>query len=101
VHEKGFEGRLVILGEPEIVRGDCHIEWADGGILRDRKALERRDRQRASGRICRRGPRALKAHKAQAEPSRGKGNRRMSDEQDAGIPLDELEAPDRHGSLDG
>ncbi len=41
VHEKGFEGRLVILGEPDIARGDCHIEWADGGILRDRKALER------------------------------------------------------------
>ncbi|WP_209017588.1 FliH/SctL family protein [Roseibium aggregatum] len=40
VHEKGFEGRLVILGEPEIGRGDCHIEWADGGIKRDRKALE-------------------------------------------------------------
>ncbi len=40
VHEKGFEGRLVILGEPEIGRGDCHIEWADGGIRRDRKALE-------------------------------------------------------------
>ncbi|CTQ75361.1 flagellar assembly protein H [Roseibium alexandrii] len=40
IHEKGFEGRLVILGEPEIARGDCHIEWADGGIRRDRKALE-------------------------------------------------------------
>jgi len=40
IHEKGFEGRLVILGEPEISRGDCHIEWADGGIRRDRKALE-------------------------------------------------------------
>lgn len=40
IHENGFEGRLVILGEPEISRGDCHIEWADGGIRRDRKALE-------------------------------------------------------------
>jgi len=40
VHEKGFEGRLVILGEPDIGRGDCHIEWADGGIKRNRKALE-------------------------------------------------------------
>ncbi len=40
IHEKGFEGRLVILGEPEIGRGDCHIEWADGGIRRDRKAIE-------------------------------------------------------------
>ena len=41
VHEKGFEGRIVILGEPDIGRGDCHIEWADGGIIRDRKALEK------------------------------------------------------------
>lgn len=40
IHEKGFEGRLVILGEPDISRGDCHIEWADGGIRRDRKVLE-------------------------------------------------------------
>lgn len=40
IHEKGFDGRLVILGEPDIGRGDCHIEWADGGIRRDRKALE-------------------------------------------------------------
>jgi len=42
VNEKGFDGRLVILGEPEIARGDCHIEWADGGILRNRKALEKK-----------------------------------------------------------
>ncbi|NVK35433.1 MAG: flagellar assembly protein FliH [Rhodobacteraceae bacterium] len=40
VREKGFEGRLVILGEADIARGDCHIEWAEGGIRRDRKALE-------------------------------------------------------------
>lgn len=41
VYEKGFEGRLVIIGEPDLQRGDCRIEWADGGLLRDRKALER------------------------------------------------------------
>ncbi|AXS41483.1 FliH/SctL family protein [Breoghania sp. L-A4] len=41
VYEKGFEGRLVILGEPDLERGDCRIEWADGGLLRDRKALEK------------------------------------------------------------
>lgn len=40
VNEKGFEGRLVILGDPEITDGDCHIEWADGGIKRDTQALE-------------------------------------------------------------
>ena len=36
----GFEGRLVVLGEPEIAPGDCRIEWADGGIVRERAATE-------------------------------------------------------------
>jgi flagellar assembly protein FliH len=31
----GFEGRMVVLGEPAIAPGDCRIEWADGGINRD------------------------------------------------------------------
>jgi flagellar assembly protein FliH len=39
-HERGFEGRLVVLGEPAIQRGDCRIEWADGGIVLDRAATE-------------------------------------------------------------
>jgi flagellar assembly protein FliH len=33
--ERGFEGRLVIMGEPDIARGDARLEWADGGIVRD------------------------------------------------------------------
>lgn len=41
IREKGFDGRLVILGEDNIGPGDCHIEWADGGIRRDRKELEK------------------------------------------------------------
>lgn len=41
VLEKGFEGKLVILGEEGVARGDCRIEWGDGGIIRDRKALEK------------------------------------------------------------
>jgi flagellar assembly protein FliH len=32
---KGFEGRLVVLAEPAIAIGDCKIEWADGGVVRD------------------------------------------------------------------
>lgn len=32
---RGFEGRLVVLGEPQVAPGDCRIEWADGGIDRD------------------------------------------------------------------
>jgi len=38
--QSGFEGRLVILAEPEIVTGDCRIEWADGGIVRERAVIE-------------------------------------------------------------
>ena len=37
---RGYEGRLVVLGEPEIQVGDCSIEWADGGLTRDRIATE-------------------------------------------------------------
>jgi flagellar assembly protein FliH len=32
---RGFEGRLVVLAEPAIAVGDCKIEWADGGVVRD------------------------------------------------------------------
>lgn len=38
--ERGFEGRLVVLGEPGMTRGDCRIEWADGGIVFDRASIE-------------------------------------------------------------
>ena len=35
---RGFEGRLVVLAEPAMAPGDCRIEWADGGVARDRAA---------------------------------------------------------------
>jgi flagellar assembly protein FliH len=38
--QSGFEGRLVILAEPEIATGDCRIEWADGGVVLERAAIE-------------------------------------------------------------
>jgi flagellar assembly protein FliH len=37
---RGFDGRLVVLADPEIALGDCRIEWADGGIERDRAKVE-------------------------------------------------------------
>jgi flagellar assembly protein FliH len=37
---QGFEGRLVVIGEPGIAAGDCRIEWADGGVVRDRAKTE-------------------------------------------------------------
>jgi flagellar assembly protein FliH len=39
--ERGFEGRLVILGEPDLAPGDVRLEWADGGIVRDQARIER------------------------------------------------------------
>ncbi len=38
--QSGFEGRLVILAEPDIATGDCRIEWADGGVVLERIAIE-------------------------------------------------------------
>ncbi len=35
---RGFEGRLVVLPDPAMAPGDCRIEWADGGVARDRAA---------------------------------------------------------------
>src|SRR5580704_9685180 len=40
VRALSFEGRLVVLAEPDIALGDCRIEWADGGINRDSAATE-------------------------------------------------------------
>jgi len=34
----GFEGRLSVLAEANLQDGDCRIEWADGGVDRDRAA---------------------------------------------------------------
>jgi flagellar assembly protein FliH len=36
----GFTGRLLILADPDIAEGDCRVEWADGGVTRDRAAVE-------------------------------------------------------------
>jgi flagellar assembly protein FliH len=30
----------VVIGETDIAAGDCRIEWADGGVNRDRAATE-------------------------------------------------------------
>jgi flagellar assembly protein FliH len=38
--EHGFEGRLIVMGEPEIAPGDVRLEWADGGVLRERCRTE-------------------------------------------------------------
>ncbi|MFD0936213.1 flagellar assembly protein FliH, partial [Methylobacterium trifolii] len=38
--ERGYEGRLVVLGDPDLSPGDARIEWADGGIVRERARIE-------------------------------------------------------------
>ena len=38
--QSGFEGRLVILSDPDIAHGDCKLEWADGGVTSDRDATD-------------------------------------------------------------
>jgi flagellar assembly protein FliH len=38
--QNGFEGRLVILSDPDIAHGDCKLEWADGGVASDRAVTE-------------------------------------------------------------
>ena len=38
--ERGFEGRLVVIGEPDIAPGDGRIEWADGGVVREQARIE-------------------------------------------------------------
>ncbi len=40
VRARSFEGRLVVLAEPDVALGDCRIEWADGGINRDSAAAD-------------------------------------------------------------
>jgi flagellar assembly protein FliH len=40
--QNGYEGRLVIMAEPDIAYGDCRIEWADGGVVLERAAIEAR-----------------------------------------------------------
>ncbi|MGB9368183.1 MAG: FliH/SctL family protein [Xanthobacteraceae bacterium] len=39
-HLNGFQGRLVMLAEPGMAPGDCRIEWADGGVSRDRAVTD-------------------------------------------------------------
>jgi flagellar assembly protein FliH len=40
VRNRGLAGHLIVLAEPGIATGDCRIEWADGGVNRDRSTTE-------------------------------------------------------------
>ena len=61
--QSGFEGRLVILAEPEIDTGDCRIEWADGGVVLERAAIEAKINELVGRYMASRdaaGPRAMR-----------------------------------------
>lgn len=38
--ERGLSGRIILLGEPAMTEGDCVVEWADGGVVRNREENE-------------------------------------------------------------
>ncbi len=40
MRENGLEAKLFVFPDPDIPSGDCRIEWADGGIVRDHAKLE-------------------------------------------------------------
>ena len=37
---RGLIGRLVVLAEADIEPGDCRVEWADGGVARERLKID-------------------------------------------------------------
>jgi flagellar assembly protein FliH len=37
---RGFNGRIVVIGDPDAAPGDARIEWADGGLTRERAGIE-------------------------------------------------------------
>lgn len=38
--ERGYEGRIIVLGEDGLGPGDVRFEWADGGAVADRQATD-------------------------------------------------------------
>jgi flagellar assembly protein FliH len=52
----GFEGRLVVMAEPDIAVGDCRIEWADGGLVRDQTKTDAAIGQTVNNYIAARTP---------------------------------------------
>jgi flagellar assembly protein FliH len=39
-HERGYEGRVVVFGDPDLGPADARLEWADGGVATDETALD-------------------------------------------------------------
>jgi flagellar assembly protein FliH len=48
----GFEGRLIVIADPEIAAGDCRVDWADGGLNRDHAAIDKAIAMAVTRYIC-------------------------------------------------
>jgi flagellar assembly protein FliH len=53
--QRGFANRLVLLPAPELKADEVRIEWADGGVERDRAAIEARITEAVSRYLARGG----------------------------------------------
>jgi flagellar assembly protein FliH len=51
--ERGFASRLVLLPAPELKGDEVRVEWADGGVERDRDAIEARIHEAVSNYLAR------------------------------------------------
>lgn len=40
VTASGYSGRLIVMGDPDIMLGDGRMEWADGGLVRDTPSVD-------------------------------------------------------------
>ncbi len=68
--QSGFEGRLVILADPDIAHGDCKLEWADGGVNSDRAATETKIAELVSRYIGERSDAVLRTARNTVEDTR-------------------------------
>jgi flagellar assembly protein FliH len=55
ISTSGFNGRLVVLGDPDLAISDARIEWADGGVVRETATLEAEIDSRISQFLAARG----------------------------------------------
>jgi len=53
--ERGFASRLVLLPAPELKADEVRVEWADGGVERDRDAIEARIHEAVNNYLARGG----------------------------------------------
>jgi flagellar assembly protein FliH len=53
--QRGFASRLVLLPAPELKHDEVRVEWADGGVARDRTAIEARIDEAVSRYLARDG----------------------------------------------